>query len=240
MCKINFVTEREDQSWILRPIAQGWSKHIHNSTITSLVPNNEADVNVFVNYKLYDSCKTKTIALFTHREDNSWSEIASIVDYCLAQSKAWLPFLPKEKSDTVHIGLADNMYINTPLKIGIVGRDYPNGRKRYEWVEEIKQMPGVEVHYTGGTIGKDDMPNFYDTMDVILVTSKIEGGPFAIKEAIARRKPVITTPVGYAFEYPCTVYSTLDELKNIINAYTATKDEWKVGADKITSIAKTL
>ena len=44
----------------------------------------------------------------------------------------------------------------------------------------------------------DDLPQAYDAVDVCLVTSRDEGGPRAVLEAMATGVPLVTTRVGQA------------------------------------------
>jgi len=45
---------------------------------------------------------------------------------------------------------------------------------------------------------RDAMPNFYRDLDVLVVTSRSEGGPLPLMEALCCGVPVVTTHVGLA------------------------------------------
>ncbi len=47
----------------------------------------------------------------------------------------------------------------------------------------------------------EQMPDFYNTLDVYLVTSRVEGGPVPLLEAMSCGTPVVTTPVGTALDF---------------------------------------
>ncbi len=65
------------------------------------------------------------------------------------------------------------------------------------WDEEVRQFQrqGVSANYTG-FIPQSWLPAFYSSIDVHLVTSRIEGGPVTVLEAMACETPVVTTRVG--------------------------------------------
>jgi glycosyltransferase involved in cell wall biosynthesis len=65
------------------------------------------------------------------------------------------------------------------------------------WDEEVRQFQkqGTSANYTG-FIPQSWLPAFYSSIDVHLVTSRIEGGPVTVLEAMACETPVVTTRVG--------------------------------------------
>lgn len=65
------------------------------------------------------------------------------------------------------------------------------------WDEEVRQFQqhGISANYTG-FIPQSWLPAFYSSIDVHLVTSRIEGGPVTVLEAMACETPVVTTRVG--------------------------------------------
>ena len=65
------------------------------------------------------------------------------------------------------------------------------------WDEEVRQFQqqGISANYTG-FIPQSWLPAFYSSIDVHLVTSRVEGGPVTVLEAMACETPVVTTRVG--------------------------------------------
>ena len=51
------------------------------------------------------------------------------------------------------------------------------------------------MHYLS-FIDRDKMPDFYNALDIYLVTARVEGGPMPVVEAMSCGIPVISTPVG--------------------------------------------
>jgi glycosyltransferase involved in cell wall biosynthesis len=65
------------------------------------------------------------------------------------------------------------------------------------WGEEVRRFRrlGISANYTG-FIPQSYLPAFYSSIDVHLVTSRIEGGPVTVLEAMACETPVLATRVG--------------------------------------------
>lgn len=242
--KINFVTETPASTWILRRWCEEWSKRIPNSSITSLIPSYDADVNIFVNYALYKPVG-KTICVFTHREDDSrgmkFDAIARQCNWCFGQSDYTMSLLPEDKSSKLSVGIGEHFYKDRPLRLGVVGRYYPSGRKRTHWIPKLNEIEGVEVVFTDGKWEYEDMPDFYDEFDYILVTANKEGGPMTPLESQARYKPLIVpVGVGWCDEFPAIRYQTYEELEQIVRGLIPNRDRWEGGATQIIEKARQL
>ncbi len=59
----------------------------------------------------------------------------------------------------------------------------------------VALIPNVELHAFENT-PNDETPYWYNAADVVLMTSKWEGSPNAIKEAMACSRPIVATNVG--------------------------------------------
>jgi glycosyltransferase involved in cell wall biosynthesis len=58
-----------------------------------------------------------------------------------------------------------------------------------------KRTPGVRLHVVWGH-APDDVPLIMNAGDALLVASRSEGSPNAVKEAMASELPIVSTPVG--------------------------------------------
>jgi ABC-type polysaccharide/polyol phosphate transport system ATPase subunit/glycosyltransferase involved in cell wall biosynthesis len=71
----------------------------------------------------------------------------------------------------------------------------------YGWDSFIEQLTSLNIAYQRKTYLKtDEMRDMYAHFDFFLITSKVEGGPFPLLEAMASGIPAICTPVGIAEE----------------------------------------
>lgn len=251
MIKINFVTERENERWILRRWCEEWQKFLPGSTIS--FADAEADVNVFCNYALFyrhlsTKFNPKSICIFTHREkedsflQEKFDLAARFSDWCFAQSKPTLSYLPENRSSLISISVGAGFFAPGKPKIGIVGRDYSSGRKNYHWIEELKKLENVEIIFTDGKVPYEQMPEFYSKVDYVLITANNEGGPMPVAEALAMHKPVIApVGVGWCDEYSTIKYDgTLEDLINVLTRLTIPRNGWEIGAKQIYDISERL
>jgi glycosyltransferase involved in cell wall biosynthesis len=65
------------------------------------------------------------------------------------------------------------------------------------WDAEVRQFQqqGISANYTG-FVPHSWLPAFYSSIDVHLVTARVEGGPVTVMEAMACETPVVATRVG--------------------------------------------
>lgn len=242
--KVHFVTETEAQRWILRPMAERLASEIPGATLGTSV-NPTATANVFFNYALYKPVDTITAGFFTHRERDGelgrrFNRIAARIDWCFAQSQRTALLLPAPKTSIIPTFPLSAAFYKRTLVLGIVGRGYSSGRKRMDWLADIRAIEGVTALVTGGKLKAAEMPGFYRKMDYLLVLSDNEGGPQPVLEAIATCKPVIAPNVGYCWEYPCIRYSTKADLLEILSKLVLPRDGWRRSAAHIWHILKRL
>lgn len=231
--RIRIVTETKRQSWVLRPLAESLAAEIDSCDVgTESLP--WADWNVFFNYALYSFVDTHTAALFTHKElvgplVTKWYNTAAEVDWCFCQAYNTLKLLPEGKASVLPTYPTRPEYYRDVV-IGVCGRDYKSGRKRLHWLKEVEEIEGLEVRLTGGKLNEDQMLEFYNSIDYLLVTSSNEGGPQPVLEAISLGVPTITPDVGYCWEYPGLRYRSKQELLSLLYGLTIPRDGWKRSA----------
>lgn len=244
--KINFVIE--SGRWMPCKWAEEFSARMYASTVSTEPINDGA--NVFINHALYKrdpQNKAPQIAVFTHKEEknralsNLFDSVAQQCDWCFAQSEPTLLQLPENKRSILSVGV-ESQFIKPQLVLGMPVKEQPNDRKRVSWAKKVGELENVSVRITGGRVKEKDMPLFYKNLDYVLITSQLEGGPMAVKEAIAMGKPLILPRgVGWCDEYPAIRYNTLEELINIVERLTYNRDSWNMGAqqilDKVTELS---
>ena len=246
--KINIVTE-PPKGWVLRMMAERWAEYLPNCTITSMIPNQNSDINFYVNWDIFSKSTNIDVGWFTHKDPDNISAQrfdakALAMDYCICPSIKTLELLPKSKSCVLKHGIG-KQYKNIKNKIsfGIVGTEKPSGRKQFNIVPELKKIPNCEFSITNGTLTDEQMPDFYNNIDYLLILSNNEGGPVPVLEAFATGKPVIAPDVGWCWEYPVIKYNTIDELKFLIKTLSTHIDNeqvWKQSSKKLFNIFRML
>jgi glycosyltransferase involved in cell wall biosynthesis len=233
-------------NWILREYAENFSKYMPDTSYSEEI-DNSADINFFVNYALWEPCSTITASYFTHREfgnelANKFDEIARKSDINISMCKRTqiivTEICPNKESYFVPPGI-NPIYKKKIIKIGVVGREYDSGRKRMEYARDLKHINGIELHFAGGDLPPEKMPDFYNSVDYILITAINEGGPMIAPEAIAMGKPLIMPKnVGWCDEYPGIKYSNFKELEVIVNGLAYEFDTYKSSSSMLLKIFK--
>lgn len=245
--KINFVTEPANSKWILRRWCEEWAKYLPNSKVDTGV-DIDADVNIFCNYALYFPAITKRISIFTHREledeelQLKFDIAAENSDWCFAQSIPTFNKLPAGKSSILRPSVGAHFFKPGKPIIGIVGRGYPSGRKNFHWIEELQKLEGIQLVWTDSQIPYENMHEFYDKIDYLLITANNEGGPMPVVEALAMHKPVIApNGVGWCDEFSCIKYDgTLENLITVLEGLLVPRNGWETGANHIYEICERL
>lgn len=215
---VNIV--RPQDGWALQRIAESWQ--IPGSNVSD-VPDPEADVNLWVNYALFKSVgkfkKTKCdIGYFTHYEKIGlggplFGQVAKLMDWCIAMCEHTARHLPYDKT-TIVKSSPHPQFRKEKIVFGVSGREYP--RKNTVLIPELRKIPGVEIWYTRGDLRFEQLPDWYRSIDYLLVLSNLEGGPLPVLEALAMGKPVIAPDVGWCWDYPVIRYTGTEELRAII------------------------
>jgi glycosyltransferase involved in cell wall biosynthesis len=66
------------------------------------------------------------------------------------------------------------------------------------WEKEVIELQTLGINVTTtGYVRRSELPSMYATMNVYLMTSRVEGGPVTVLEAMACEKTVVATRVGH-------------------------------------------
>jgi hypothetical protein len=234
---INFVTETE--WWVMRRYCQEFSDRIPGSEIGS--DNYKiADVNLFFPHYFIErlDCDTPKIGFFTHREEahaGDWDRAAALSDWCVTMCDKSATFLPPEKTTVIQV-YPDKQFYKEKIVLGIAGFECPSGRKRFDLVDKLREIDGIEVKFADGKVPFDEMPDFYRSVDYIVITADNEGGPMPVIEALALGKPVITPDVGFAWDFPVLKYDTPDDLLRLVKSLVLPKDGWDIAARQLLEV----
>ena len=69
-------------------------------------------------------------------------------------------------------------------------------------MDRISKIKGVNIRLTGGNLSELELLEFYNSIDYLLVISKVEGGPVPVLESFLLNKPVIAPDVGWCWDFP--------------------------------------
>lgn len=222
--KKNVHIKISDQGWILEKLA----KEIANR-LPYVSYSTNSDSSAKIQYYITYGCREQRvspieIAFFTHKEEDAaaaakFDSVASEVDFCVAQSpKTELLVRDVKPDQTQTISPGVDLDLFTPsVRIGVVGRTYHTGRKGEALVAQVIDLPGIEWHFTGKGwpgparfIHDSELPEFYRSMDYILVPALNEGGPMCVLEALASGCEIIAPAVGWVPEFPHIEFKTGD------------------------------
>ena len=205
-----------DRNWIIEELAQQLV-----DTLPYVTADTIADPTAALQYYMTYIARTKRVspvelALFTHREEEPsagrrFDEAAKAVDYAVSMSNATdrlVEALGVVKRKCICPGI-DLDRFRPRLKIAVVGRTYHTGRKGEALVRAVMDVADIDWHFTGDGwpapglhIAPEALPEFYRSMDYVLVPATNEGGPMSVLEALASGVPVIASDVGWAAEFP--------------------------------------
>jgi glycosyltransferase involved in cell wall biosynthesis len=240
--------------------------------------NLEADLNYHIPWHTMSQADTelethsKHVILYTHVNPSARKELMQAAEkahHIVAMShtgkfELMSMGIPAEKITVIYAGHTD--YKPRCLRVGAIGYEQPNGRKRGhilidlcwmmdvsaiqfiitggKWDDIVEKMrnAGARVEYIPEAT-TDEMQTIYSVLDLLLVTSYVEGGPLTVLEALSAGVPVLSPRVGYAndlLQADC-FYSNTEELithlRAIINPQEARRAivagfTWQAYADK--------
>ncbi len=221
-----------DEGWILHTLARHLQQNIPRVTY-DLDVNPSADIQYYMTYGTWRyRVSPREIGYFAHIEQDKatqqrFYDVADNMDWAVCHSRPYETILREHgMANVVTIPPGVDLERFQPrLKIGVVGRTYHTGRKGERLVAAVMDAPSIEWHFTGVgwpgpalLLSDDQMPDFYRSMDYILVPSLYEGGPMSVIEALACGCQVIAPPVGWVPEYPHIEYRTgdADDLRRVL------------------------
>lgn len=236
MIKLELIIS--DRNWVLESFANELVKHAPENKFEIKInekPSGDADIYYFMPYSIFKKVKGAiNVGFFTHIEDDfpeaikKFFKVARQCDLCICMSKKYEKRLKNEGINnvvTIFPGVSKKKFF-PKLKIGVVGRAYHTGRKNEALVSKLLGSEKFEFHFTGEgwpsrTVyyADDELNDFYNKIDYLLIPAKIEGGPMPLMEALAAGTQVIAPDVGFVEEFPHISYKNSDfnSLNEVLN-----------------------
>ena len=210
----------------------------------------QADLNYHIPWHslTHDAPAGKHAMLYTHLNPPAKNELIRAclrADAIVAMSRTGRSELinlgiPAEKITVIYAGHTD--YNPRCLRVGVLGYEQPNGRKRGHilldlcWITDVSRFQfiitgggwddlvarmtsaGANVEYLP-EIADENMQAIYNALDALLVTSYVEGGPLTVLEALSAGIQVIAPPVGYANDLipGKYIYRTIEQLRQTLD-----------------------
>lgn len=191
------IVPSESSGWIIGRIIEelanrnGWGVGPYSSV---------ADINYFVNYRATrgtdfsaQRSRSFTAGWFTHPESAEFFSVARQLDLRICHAERYAKVID---GHTVTPGI-DPLF-KPKVRLGWVGRTYSSGRKGEEMLQAVQSLPFVEVVRPLPLERTKNEKNyllklneFYSSLDALLITSTVEGGPVPAAEATACGVPVI-------------------------------------------------
>ena len=251
-----------DRGWILERLAQEIANRYEYVTYSTEI-NTSVPILYYMTYGTWKQRRIAPVEIgyFAHLEPvgearDKFFNVASNVDHCICHSQLYENLLREHgvnEVTTVAPGVDIDRF-SPEVKIGVVGRTYHTGRKGERLVAEVLDVPNIKWHFTGDGwpypglhLADEDMPEFYRSMDYILVPSLYEGGPMCVVEALACGTTVIAPPVGWVSQFPHIEFETGNstDLRRVLtevveqrqklrqSVLDRTWDNWAAGHDRV-------
>jgi len=205
--RVNIITKGE---WILRRLAQEAQKALPGITI-----NEEGDINYFINYALWRPMNGMSIGHFTHIENlgpmrELFIRSIPLFKYCTVPCEIRKKVLLENGAKNVW-KIPYGTDRKKEIIFGVMGRACLSGRKGEVLVERINEKYSIRAFGSGWPCKTEpyvyeNISKFLESIDYLVVTSIVEGGPVPVLDAIALGVPVIAPNVGFCWEHPVIKY----------------------------------
>lgn len=259
MTTVNIVTS--DRGWILEKLASEVADRLPYVTF-----GDGRDPKAAIQYYVTYSCRGQRlspieVAYFAHLEPtgpayDQFFTVAREVEHCVCHARLYEGVLRDagiEHVTTISPGV-DTETFKPKLRIGVVGRTYHTGRKGEHLVAAVQDIPEIEWSFTGtGWPGPAlelpgaELPDYYRSLDYVLVPALYEGGPMCVVEALASGTEVIAPAIGWVPEFPHVEYQVGDaaDLRRVLlellekkralraSVMDRTWDAWAEGHDRV-------
>jgi glycosyltransferase involved in cell wall biosynthesis len=226
--RIRVAIRTEKPGWIMHRQATEVARNLAHLDISINSPMANPDIAYYINYGYFERRHGKevVIANFTHYDPSHLAEkfesVARECDHCVAVSNSTSRQLRALGVEARRISVIENgadSNFEPRAVLGVCGRVYEGGRKGEAFVEKLACDPEVTRHARivansdnwGVPVWRfEDPSDFYHAIDLLLITSSLEGGPVPFFEALACGKLAIAPEIGAVPDYPHLTYAVGD------------------------------
>ena len=186
--------------WILDKIGEYLINGI-DYAVVDLDFNKPYDLTYFMHYSMVRPCNSKIVgAYFTHRANKQFEEKAKEVNFAVCMNERYKKVIENITDNYVIYQPTDLEKFKPKLVLGFSGI-LNSGRKGKDLLDMVTKLPFVDLKMTLGKGLEKNMNKFYNSLDYILITSTIEGGPMSLTEGLACGKEIITSDVGMVDQF---------------------------------------
>lgn len=189
-----------EDGWILDKLGKYLIKGI-DYAVVDLDFNKPYDLTYFIHYSMVKPCNSKIVgAYFTHKASKSFELKAREVDFAICMNKRYKKVIENITDSYVIYQPTDLERFKPKLVLGFSGI-LSSGRKGKDLLDKVANLPFIDLKVTLGKRLDKDMNKFYNSLDYILITSTVEGGPLPLTEGLACGKEIITSDVGMVDQF---------------------------------------
>ena len=139
----------------------------------------------------------------------------------------------KQKGPDLFLQIARELKPRVPRLVVLLA-----GPRRH-WLRRALADEGIPTVFHGRDTGEDDdfgvnilsremLNRLYQALDVCVISSRWEGGPYSVLEALFAGRPVISTPVGTARDVldPCAIFESPGAAANLLATHCQSGSLW--------------
>ena len=242
MITINLVGYNKDKSWAIETNGNELMKMNGDEFCVKLTDNpriDVADITYWLHVSLFKQriSNTKNIAWF-YNPKGTWQNAIDSLDHCIFSAKRYYDQYEIPNRTLITTPVDTDLFKPRKIRIGLSACLTPRKDidKLYEALDLINP-DNYELIISGfrwgnaldvfaeqikctyiGKLDYKDMPKFYHNIDYFLITSKDEGGPLTLMEALACGVPVISTDTGNVGEVNVITYNTAEQLAGVLDS----------------------
>ena len=196
-------------------------------------------INYFINYAIYrKSTPNKDVLFFTHPIDERFWKLSKTANLSIFMTKQYCDKAISLGSNAVNITPGIDDIYRPKLVLGFVGSIKYGERKGKSLLDKVDSLKFVNLKCTNKTLKTNELPDFYSSLDYILVTSTVEGGPMCILEGLGCGKQIICPhTIGFASEYKSEIINynvnSFESLEKILRKlYSVKKKRYDLVKDR--------